>query len=579
VRRSRSSLPIIACFSLRALGQAEQHAAGAPEESVLFQELPTVEAASLHAQTLREAPASVTVITDQEIRRYGYRTLGEALAGVRGFYVSQDRAYHYAGLRGFSLPGDYNTRFLVMLNGHYLTENIYQSNGFFGQDFGLDLDLVKRIEIIRGPSSALYGSNGIFATINIVTKSPVEQERARVSTETGSFGEKKLQVSSATDLGGGANLLVSASVFQNSGQPLYFPEFDAVETNRGRAASALANTVQDNRDLSLGDWLGSRLSCDWTVPGMGVLTIGGEINADARALQRNFDVSPAARRYLEVDVPDISYGVFVQQQWELSNSWTAYFGARLDDARNHDRFVSPRIALIYRRRRRAYKILYGRSFRNPSAYEQFYSDGAVTQIANPFLRPEKVHTLEFVAERSLRRNLDFVATAYHYRLANLIDTGDTAKQLLQYRNMARTQATGLEAELRGRALGRLETAASVAVQSTVKSHSGRPLTNSPSRVGKLRAGIPLAKDKLFLGAALQYVSARKTLANSSVPAVYLPDVTVTCIRVAAGLDLQFGIRNLLDQRYWDPAGAGQALDRIAADGRAAYVKVIWRTGE
>ena len=199
-------------------------------ESVLFETPPAVETAALYTQTLQEAPANVTVITQQQIRNYGYRTLAEALSNVRGFFTTSDGALNFLGVRGFALPGDYNTRILVMLNGHFLTDNVYGAMYMFGQDFGLDMDLVQRIEIVRGPSSALYGSNGMFATINIFTRAPADSARALISTEFGSFGQKRMLVSTSMYLGKGANLLLAGSGFHSTGRSLVAPELGNLRT-------------------------------------------------------------------------------------------------------------------------------------------------------------------------------------------------------------------------------------------------------------------------------------------------------------------------------------------------------------
>jgi iron complex outermembrane receptor protein len=165
-----------------------------------------VQSATLQKQTLRDAPADVTVVTAADIRRYGSRTLAEVLSNVRGFYITQDGGFQFAGVRGFSLLGDYNTHFLVMIDGHPMTSNVYSAMYMFGQDFGLDMDSVDQIEIVHGPSSALYGTNGMFATVNVLTKKGGAARTHSESTELGSFGESKLLASATVPFGGAVRL-------------------------------------------------------------------------------------------------------------------------------------------------------------------------------------------------------------------------------------------------------------------------------------------------------------------------------------------------------------------------------------
>src|SRR3989304_4542398 len=129
----------------------------------------TITGASKYEQTQREVAAAVHVITRQEIKAFGWRTIGEALTSVPGVYTTYDDQYVYLGTRGFGLPGDYNTRLLMTIDGNRQNDPLYDSAAF-GRGFPLDVDLIERIEFIPGPGGAVYGQNAMFGVVNIVTR-------------------------------------------------------------------------------------------------------------------------------------------------------------------------------------------------------------------------------------------------------------------------------------------------------------------------------------------------------------------------------------------------------------------------
>ena len=150
----------------------------------------TVVGAAKREQSLGTVASAVTVLTSDQLRRYGYRTLAEALRGVAGIYVTDDRSIERIGVRGLQLLGDSNTRILVLVDGTPLNEPWAQ---FVDGSTALpvSLDDVARIEVIRGPVSSIYGTNAFFGIMNIVTleadKAPRAYGRATMDT-FGTFG-------------------------------------------------------------------------------------------------------------------------------------------------------------------------------------------------------------------------------------------------------------------------------------------------------------------------------------------------------------------------------------------------------
>ena len=191
--------------------------------------------ASKFVQSASSAPSSITVIDATQIRRFGYRTLAEIIRSVRGFYTSGDRNYDHIGARGFLRPGASNSRLLLLINGHRINDNIYDG-GAYGTEFPIDVDLIDRVEIVRGPSSALYGNSAFFGVINVITRQSSDFNRGEVSAEAGSFETHKTRFTLSDQFRNGASLLLSGSYFHRRGQAnLYYPEYDDAATNFGIA--------------------------------------------------------------------------------------------------------------------------------------------------------------------------------------------------------------------------------------------------------------------------------------------------------------------------------------------------------
>ncbi|SMF00256.1 iron complex outermembrane recepter protein [Trinickia caryophylli] len=206
--------------------------ASMPLESLM--QVKFVTTASLFKQRVADAPAAAVVLTADDIRNFGWRTLADALASLPGLYTSYDRTYTYLGARGFRRPGDYNSRFLLLIDGMRVNDAVYDQAAI-GTDFPLDLDLVERIEYVPGPGSAVYGSNALFGVINVVTKSGRDFNGAQVATSAGSFGERRARATYGWHGDNGADLVLSATSYARSGQDLYYPEFDTPEQNHGVA--------------------------------------------------------------------------------------------------------------------------------------------------------------------------------------------------------------------------------------------------------------------------------------------------------------------------------------------------------
>jgi outer membrane receptor for ferrienterochelin and colicins len=207
-------------------------------EQLLDVRVESVYGASRYEQKTTRAPSSVSIVTREEITKLGSRTLADVLRTVPGVYVTYDRNYSNIGVRGFARPGDFNTRVLLLLDGHRMNDNLYGS-ALIGREAMLDVDLIERVEIVRGPSSSLYGNSAFFGVINVITRKGAAIDGVEASAEAGSWDTFKGRFTYGKQYTNGLELVVSGTIFDSAGQSeLYYEAFDNPQNNFGIAEDA-----------------------------------------------------------------------------------------------------------------------------------------------------------------------------------------------------------------------------------------------------------------------------------------------------------------------------------------------------
>lgn len=181
--------------------------------------------ASKIAHQVSDAPSAVSIVTADDIKDYGYRTLAEILNSMRGLSITNDRSYEFLGGRGYSSPGEYSGRIMLLIDGVQVNDNVYNQS-YFGNDGLIDTELIDRVEYVSGPGSVSYGNNAFYGIVNVFTKKGVDFDGAQAALSAGSYQTHKARLTYGKRLTNGVDLLVSASGLNSEGQTLYFPEFN-----------------------------------------------------------------------------------------------------------------------------------------------------------------------------------------------------------------------------------------------------------------------------------------------------------------------------------------------------------------
>ncbi|MCG5055162.1 MAG: TonB-dependent receptor [Myxococcales bacterium] len=179
-------------------------------------EMRLVESSTLKAQAAEDAPSSVAVITHREIMERGYRTIKDVLVDVAGVIDVSDVNEEVVSIRGTFATTSNKT--LTLVNGHRMND---MELARYNMDQFIGLDVVERIEVIRGPGSAIHGTGAMNGVINIVTRKGADIGGRTAKLRLGPNSRE--YVFTIGEKLGNADMLFNFTMYDASGQSIDFP--------------------------------------------------------------------------------------------------------------------------------------------------------------------------------------------------------------------------------------------------------------------------------------------------------------------------------------------------------------------
>ena len=407
----------------------------------------TVVTATRTPIAVRQAPANVAVITAQEIEQNHYRSVSEALEHINGVVVDRASGEEYIRLNG-------DDRVVVMVDGVRLNNDQGVVNGRAGVDLRMipSVKNIKRIEVVKGGGSALYGSDAIGGVVNIITKRATKAQ-TEVDLRTGSWGTHSYELSHAGTDGtlswqftagvdrssymkykgtdGKTHRMPSSDYANNSlslrldhridpRQSLMFSvQHRTIDANSyynfapSSHHDAIYNTVSASYNFKEGTgtpgylrYYGNFKSVDFSgkydtrVQG-GEYQNGWKLGKDHTVVAglewRTSHSTNKANGYGNKKITNKA--VYVQDTIRLGNKWSLVPGVRLDHHSKFGTHSSPKFAVNYNadKKTRVYAS-WGRVYKAPTADDLFYYSTWTYGLmhggtyGNPNLRPESGHT-------------------------------------------------------------------------------------------------------------------------------------------------------------------------------------------